>query len=204
MSIIPNITNTQARAIQKVASKNNGAITAKEYRKIIGSSTSIRSTKKAMQNNFAFTLAVEKKREGVYLFTLYGIHLSTNRVNSLSRKDDIRYRNAIKKAFEEWYMTNIKKRPKTPFESALLVPIHYNRVSRDDDSGTQTNKTMRDYIIRTGFVEDDTRKHIEQRKTKEVLQKEYKVEMYLIDKSLSDYKGVVDEVDRMTQNTLVT
>lgn len=188
MSVLSSIPRNKVALIQKVALKNNGTITAKQYREILKSN--VKKSKQPVENNFSFTLAVEQKTANVYLFTLYGRHLSTNSINAMSRKDHIRYKNAIKKAFEEWYMINTKKRPKSPFKSAVLIPIHYNKVSRDDDSGVETNKIMRDCIVRTGFVQDDTRKHIMQKKTREVLQKEYKVEMLLLKKNPTKVRGI--------------
>lgn len=146
-------------------------MTASEYR-------SLQNKKK--QTGFSFNLEFEeivKFKE--YRFVLHGRHLSTNRMDSLSFKARLQYKNAIKKAFFDFAICNKKSLLATPIDGKVeIFPSAWikSRIHRDDD-GYRTIKTIRDMIVQLGFVHDDSPDYMFQHPVKEYLSDCWKIEI---------------------------
>lgn len=179
------LSHSEAKLLLKAA-KGKSSMTAKEYREALASPKSkpIKRNKRV----FAFTFKTRRLSSDTYLFTLHGRHLSTNGMNSLGRGDAIRYKSALKKAFSDNLLVDRSSRPTMAFSRVVLTPTYYNPRSRDDDSDG-TSKIIRDCIINAGYVIDDDRKHLEQRKYAEVISKEWKIEMLLENIPVADTKN---------------
>jgi len=188
------LTRQQQKKVLAVAKKNNYSISAKEYREIVSpksksaAKTSISSSdyqnllkkKSSSSKNFFFTLEFKEivpYKE--YRFTLKGRHLSTNSMNSLSFRDALRYKNAIKKAFYDFALCNKKKLLHSPIDGKVnIYPTSWikSRIRRDDD-GYRTIKTIRDMIVELGFVTDDSPQYMSQYSVKEILSDCWKIEI---------------------------
>ena len=172
------LTPLEVKKIQRI-SKGRSSISAKEYRDALANGSGEIKSKRRVGHSFTLDLTVISSSE--YIFTLSGRHLSTNSVNSLGRGDSIRYKNSIKNAFIEFFYINRFKRPKVKFNYAIMTPTFYNPRTRDDDSDSATMKIVRDSIVNAGFLVDDDRKHLKQNKYHEVISKEWKIEVHLIE-----------------------
>lgn len=159
--------------ILKVAAKNGGRISARDYRDIIKSSAG--KEKKPLDLNFS--IDVEEVEGRAYILTFYGRHLSTNDINSLPFRDGLRYKSAIKQAARLFFLTNRGAVPKKPLKKVRISPTAYNKRSRDDDGNARTIKILRDLLSTYKFIVDDNRKYLIQEKCEEVLQSEYKLEI---------------------------
>jgi len=170
------------KKILEEAKKNNGHISASTYQKITNKKTSTKNKKVYQQIEHSFSFSVEKIDEKNFKFILIGKHLSTNRVNSLSFREKLRYKSAIKKSVEEFMMVFAKKNNvllDKPFEKAKIIPVAYNPRSRDDDGNSITLKILRDQLTEYNYIVDDDREHLMQEKCQEVINKEYKFEIFL-------------------------
>jgi len=187
-----NLTPLQEKSLLQ-AVKGKKSITAKEYR----DSMRCKATKKKSlqmsskefnkarlkktpkeKRSFTFTATIEQlEKNKKYLFTIRGIHLSTNSVNSLSFGDKLRYKTAVKKGMENAALIYRSLIPKIPFSKVVLIPTSFQTRSRDDDNLYATTKIIRDSIVSIGFVEDDKRENLRQERTEEVISKEWKIEV---------------------------
>jgi len=193
------LSKEQEKKLLQLAKKSNNSISAKEYNKIISANKKRVKTQSRMsaaeyrelqksgkyiskKREFSFTLDIKEihyKKE--YLFILYGKHLSTNSMDSLSFKARLQYKKAIKKAFYDFALCNKKILLKSPIESKVeLFPKAWikSHIHRDDD-GYRTLKPIRDMIINLGFVTDDSPLYLQQHKTEEFLGNEWKIEILL-------------------------
>lgn len=163
--------------------KINKTMTASEYREFL--STKTKGVLKVKNNElFSFTFNIKKIDNQNYLFTLLGRHRRTNECNSwASMGKRGAYKNAIKKAANDYCLINRKYLksilPLTPSIDAEMYSIAYNPKSRDDDGNSVTLKYLRDILTNLNFIKDDNRKYFIEKDRKEVLQKEYKIEIYL-------------------------
>ena len=163
------------RMILKVM-KNN-MISSKEYNNIVKKHNSSSHKKTDV---FSFRCNIEKNSDLEYTITLFGKHLSTNRVNSLSFKNRLRYKTSIKKAIvEDGYLLYKNILPKQAFKKAEIWYEIYLPKSRDDDNNYSTLKIIRDCIISLGIVVDDKRENLVQTNLIEYIQKEYKIVVHI-------------------------
>jgi hypothetical protein len=180
----------QKQILKKVDESSTNSISSAEFNRILLSTITGKKTKINNTNfnknryDFDFTFNVEKINEKVYKFTLLGKHVSTNTYNGyVSLGKRCAYKNAIKNAAYNFYLINKSKfkqlLPESPFENATIEPTAYNPRSRDDDGCSVTLKTLRDMLVTYKFLKDDNRKHVTQLPTKEVINKDYKIELLL-------------------------
>jgi hypothetical protein len=181
------LTKYQEREVIKLAKQNNGSISSKDFKEILLSTL---NNKKSTNNvgfnknryDFNFEFSIDKIANTEYKITLKGKHVSTNTFNgyaSLGKR--CAYKNSIKNAAYNYYMINKKKFskiiPSKPFENATIQPIAYNPKSRDDDGCSVTLKTLRDMLVTYKLIKDDSRQYVKQLPTKEVISKDYKIEL---------------------------
>jgi len=126
-----------------------------------------------------FFYHIEQKHEQ-YIVTVKGKHLSKNRFDSLSFKEKIQYKNAFKKAVEEYKILNMLrlKQLKT-FENAEVHYVFYNPKSRDSDGNSENIKKLQDSLFSLGLIQDDKRKCLKCIGSDEVLSKEYMMRAYI-------------------------
>lgn len=167
------LTKQQKKQLLNKAKSSGGTITAKEYRKILDNT----KTKKELNLNFSFEFT--KLNDNTYFLVMFGMHLSNNRINSLSFKNRLKYASAIKQSAEVCFILNKRIIPKKPYSSVSITPTAYNPRSRDDDGNSRTLKIVRDLLETYKIVINDSRKHFTEEKCKEVLQKEYKIELLI-------------------------
>jgi hypothetical protein len=174
--MITKLSKTQQKELLKRAKKNNGSISARDYREVL-SNVAMRGE---TEGEYYFEFDAKRVDENSFLFTLKGKHLSTNVINTLSRRNHIRYKNAIKESARNFFLVNKKIIPEKAFEKATIKPTVYLRRSRDDDNSKNlTLKTFRDLLSVYGFIVDDKRKNLKQFEDEEVVGKEYKIELLL-------------------------
>lgn len=182
----------QVKKVEEYLEKNNtNRISAKEFNRIL--STTINEKPSEVNNknyslrdkyNFNFKFLVEKIDQNTFKFILIGKHISTNTFNGYAAMGKrSAYKRAIKSAAYTYSLLNKKVLceilPLEPFQKATLEPIAYNPKSRDDDGCSVTLKTLRDLLTTYKFIKDDNRKCITQLPVKEVISKEYKIELVL-------------------------
>ncbi len=168
---------------QKTGTTEKGKVSdrmsAVEYRELMQSTNKSGATTQARRFDFTFDVSASKDKTH-YLFTLYGKHLAVNRINSLPFRSKLAYKSSIKKAADNFFIVNKKIIPKEAFSKAIITPVAYNKRSRDDDANSINLKILRDIIVSYGFLVDDSRQYLEQEKCGEVISKEWKIEVMLI------------------------
>lgn len=162
------------KAYKKQSGKKDvSSLTAVEYRELVRISSAIDKKKEA----FFFKLDVERTDYG-YFVVFTGKHLSKNRVNSLSFKDKIRYKNSVKSAMEVYRLQNLRKKAFNTLQEARITYTFFNPKSRDGDANSETIKLVQDVLTRLGLIKDDTRDVIiEPPREKEIIAREYKIEI---------------------------
>jgi hypothetical protein len=168
------------RKILDEAAKNGGRISARKYREIYAKNRGSHKKKSGGESYF-FKFEMEVVQPGkTYRVALIGRHLSTNSYNSLSLKNQMRYKSAIKDAAYLYFLDKGKAViPDAPFQKIEIFPVAHNPVSRDDDGNNATLKILRDILETYAFVVSDKRKHVTQHKCEEILAREWKIEMLL-------------------------
>jgi len=154
------------KAINKIRKEynipKNASIPAHLYRKALEESTS----NSRRDFRFEFEL-IELSHNRVHVRVI-GNHLSKNVVDSLSRRDNIRYKNAFKIAAKAFYLKNHKKiRSFKRIEKGEIYFIFYSKHSRDHDNNSENIKRVQDNIVRLGFVVDDKRENLTSKKEPE-------------------------------------
>lgn len=187
-----NLNKQQLKKLQKhLKETNSRSISAKDFNSILVESLVKKKTpsnnslfKKASKYDYNFVFNIDKLDENNYLISLTGKHISTNTFNgyaSMGRRSA--YKNAIKNAaynFSLIYRSKFKELlPLSPFEKVIIEPTAYNPKSRDDDGCSVTLKTLRDLLTTYKFIKDDNRECLTQMPVKEVISKEYKIELAL-------------------------
>lgn len=170
---------------RKKGVKKIDRLTAAEYRELVLSKSGSPKT----GSGFSFKYEVEILSETSYKVTVYGKHLSNNRINSISFKDRIRYKNAIKKAVEEFLVVNKEMRSLRTLEGKVeILFVIYGKYSRDYDNNSITLKAIQDTLTlkmksenryhSLGIIEDDNRDILVPHPDNpiEVKDKEYKIE----------------------------
>ena len=162
-----------ARLAKEKGVKKITRLSAAEFRELQS-----KATQKA-PNHFAFTYSIES-REGEYIVTLKGKHLSKNRFDSLSFKDKIRYKNAFKNAINEYKLINRKiLKGLETFKKAEVSYSFYNPKSRDGDGNSENVKKFQDSLFSLGLIEDDKRSCLVCVGNDEVISKEYMMKAHI-------------------------
>lgn len=181
----------EKKLLQYLSKQEKNNISAREFNKILATTIKKMPTqannKSYSQNDkygFCFKFLIEQIDQDTYKFILLGKHISTNAFNGFaSMGKRSAYKKAIKNAAYNYSLLNKKFlneiSPILPFEKATLEPIAYNPRSRDDDGCSITLKTLRDLLTIYNFIKDDNRKCLTQLPVKEVISKEYKIELLL-------------------------
>lgn len=198
-------------ALKKMAKKKGvkkiTRMTSAEYRALLQEKSSSPSSS-AKPEKFSFTCEVEVLGNG-YKITLYGKHLSKNRVNGFGLQKRIAYKEAIKRASKECWLRNRSAfRNIQTFEKATVGYVFYNPSSRDSGNGSESIKPFQDTFSLPlphtpgvfGFIVDDSRTYLKHviPEVSEVKSKEYKIEAYLFKgwkhSNLDTYSAALTEV----------
>lgn len=154
-------------AIAKIRKKynlsNGSRLTAAQFREALDATSNKEKNKSASAYNFTYHL-IERTEDKVVIF-IEGKHISNNRFFALPLGKQISYKMAFKKAADAFYLRNMKIVKKYPSFSRALISFKFHQSvrSRDHDNNAETQKRIQDTLVRLGFVDDDTRSHIEKR-----------------------------------------
>ncbi|MBD3822967.1 MAG: hypothetical protein IE916_00465 [Epsilonproteobacteria bacterium] len=177
-------------AIKQIRKKynlsENDSISSEQFREAMGISQN-KGNKTKGSMTFSYIYDVEFLENG-YKITLTGRHYSTNNINSFSRTEAIRYKNAIKKAAKDWLLKNRAIHKKiVPMEKARVEYYFHNPNSRDTDNNSikafqdtfSVPKLKGSGVL--GLIVDDNRKCLQRHKPQddEVINNTYKVVAYL-------------------------
>lgn len=168
------LSKKQEKKILQLASKNNGTISAADYKKIFLSTEGTVSKKRDFNFNVKIKHFPDEKK---YEIIFNGKHLSTNVSNSMPFREKLRYKSSIKKAFINAALIYKKELPKKPFAYVELNPTVYLKRSRDDDGTSASLKILRDMIVNIGIVEDDKRKNLKMNVPDEIISKIWKIKI---------------------------
>ena len=154
------------------ALKKKGSISAFEFRELM-----VKGGKTSNKQIFSFVVSFAAGDNGC-IVTMTGKHLSKNRYNAMGRRDQMRYKGAIKKALSQAALVYREEIKKHFFEKVKIEYVVYNPRSRDDDANYETLKPLRDGVVSFFKIfPDDKRSVVLKSKEREVISRKYKVEM---------------------------
>lgn len=156
-------------------------MTREEYFALINKK---KETKPKKKINKKFEMKMESIENGLKI-TFIGQHYPKNVIQNWHRGTLLSYKKGIKKAASDAFLIYRKFIPKIPFNKVHIDMIVYNPRSRDDDANYDTLKWMRDTFSVYKIIKDDNRNVVITRSEKEIVQKEYKIEFYILNLELN-------------------
>lgn len=151
-------------------------ITAAQYREALMLATSSGSSKG--EQSFCFEYRLDEVGKDRVKISVWGNHLSKNRVDSLSFRGKLAYKKAFKIGADH-LLVKERKRLKSliPFDKATIFYTFYSKRSRDHDNNSENVKRVQDMMIYLGVIKDDTRECLSLGGIKEVLSKTPRIEI---------------------------
>ena len=152
----------------------NDPLSTSQYKEACALSSAANTTK---SRQFSFKYILETLTHDEVVIIIEGVHLSNNRINSLTFKQKLAYKKAFKLGADELYLLERKRLKSYPvMQKAEIDFTFYTTRSRDHDNNNETLKRVQDTIVALGLVADDKRENIIMPSPPgEVLAKNYKI-----------------------------
>lgn len=161
--------------------KEKGKISAVEFNSIISVGADDNKTNKF---HFHFECKISSPSPDEIRVLIIGRHYSKNCINSWSLRKKLTYKSSIKKAFDDAYFINRNVLRRVPFPLVEIENIVTLKRHRDDDNNYDTLKIIRDCAVRHKIIVDDSRKIVLNSTLKEIIGKEYCIELIIRNKPL--------------------
>ena len=145
-----------AEVRKKYNIKANESIPAHIFREAMSISVPTKETK---NRNFNFNVKILYITNNEISLEVIGDIMSKNQIDSLGRKDVIRFKKSIKKAFDDFYLSSKKDlsiftSTKYPNKYEIGFVFGVKRL-RDWDNNQEVIKKIQDGIVRIGLIKDD-------------------------------------------------